>query len=205
MMGRKNIALHLKLMAMEQWSMALRLPDRGPRSRFRWMSQPHPGDVVVETTSAFRRADSVDGVGTLRSRTRNEHGGWSYEIDLLHRNKIITWTNCDFIRPICTEQHHRLLSDFDSDKDDVFRRAHQIPWCSTQRYVAYEQVGFDEARDAWLFRCRGCGRPASRRRFFDTSVEPCPTCHVPEPAIVPCDYCDIVDASAHPAKRWGHG
>jgi hypothetical protein len=190
MMGRKDIVLHLKTMAMAQWSMALCLHDPNPRSRFNWMRRPHPGDVVVETSAAFRHPKSADGVGTLVSRTKDPTEGWIYKVALLHRNKTIKWSNCSFIRPICTPEQERLLSVYSSHRSDVERRAHMIPWCSTQRHLAYEDVGYDATNDAWLFRCRGCGHRASRRRFLDNSVEPCPTCHVPEPTPVPCAYCD---------------
>lgn len=179
----------IKFLANAQWSMALRAPLRGDyeRSAQAWMGRPHPGDLVVELSSAFRRATDLASVGTLLSFERAK-GERVYEIAALHRKKTYRWVNCQFIRPICTPEQDLLVLG-DSGRDAAHLRAHRIPWCSSQRDVSFELLGLADDQWTWRMRCKGCEQIFTRRKHSDDDPL-CPTCHVPEPSPTePCLYC----------------
>lgn len=179
-------ALLIKFMACEQYSLALQV-GADHRRAFRWMSSPHPGDLVVETSSSFRRPDDIGGVGFLVSIGRVD-GDKTYVIRSLVDDKEVTWTNATFIRPISTlDDAHTVSSSF-ACADAVTRRANYKPWCRLARDVSFEDLGFDADEWTRLLKCRGCGEIMKRRRFSEDRPL-CPTCHIPEPEPVPCGFC----------------
>lgn len=179
-------ALMIKFMACEQYSLALPVGTRH-QGAFRWMSSPHPGDLVVETSSSFRRPDDISGVGFLVSIGRDD-GDKVYTIRSLVDDKEVTWTNAVFIRPISTLDDANIVSASFACADAVTRRAHYKPWCRLARDVSFEDLGFDADEWTRLLKCRGCGEVMKRRRFSEDRPL-CPTCHIPEPAPVPCEFC----------------